>query len=81
MGGLNNSCCDSSNDHEVVDWLVEKEAVRRRGDVVLLIFQRHHVQVQQVAVHLAIARRRVPPTVRQHPDTLRTLTKFQQIRI
>ena len=48
------------------------------SDVVLLVFQRHDVQVQQVTVHLAIARRRVPPTVRQHPHTLRTLRELQQ---
>jgi len=65
----------------VIDSLIEKEAVCRGGDVVLLVFQSHHVQVEQVPVHLAVARRRVPPAVRQHPNTLRTLMTLQPVCI
>ena len=49
--------------------------------MILLVLESHDVQVQKIAVHLTVTRRRVPPTVRYHPDTLWTLTYHHNSQI
>lgn len=56
--------------------LVDEEAAGAGRQVVLLLLERDHVQVHEVAVELPIARRRVPARSRQHLR-LRVVYKIQ----
>ena len=50
----------------IVYVLVNEEASRTRGDVVVLVLQRDSVQVHEIAVQFAEAGRRVPARRCQH---------------